>query len=104
MEQLNLGPIDIPCNSCAALYWIDERVTILLARNPRFEACCKYGDINLPLFQPPPEYLCDFLQSYSTSTRQFRERLCIYNTALALMSINCTVTDCGVARGGLNCF
>lgn len=103
-EQLDLGSMDVACNFCAALHWIDERVSTSPARNPRFEACCKYGDVNLPLFQPPLEYLCDLLQSRSTSARQFRERLRAYNAALAFTSVNCTVTDRGVARGGPNCF
>ena len=49
-EQLDLGSMDILYNSYAALYWIDECVSVSPARNPRFEACCKYSDINLPLF------------------------------------------------------
>ena len=50
MEQLDLGPIDIPYNSCAALYWINEYVNILYPSDLRFEACYKYSNINLPLF------------------------------------------------------
>ena len=103
-EQLDLSSMDIPYNFCAALHWIDERVTTSPARNPRFEACCKHSDINLPLFQPPPEYLHNLLKSHNTSTRQFRERLRAYNAALAFTSINCTITNRGVAQGGPNCF
>ena len=50
MEQLDFGSMDVPYNFCAALHWINKRVTISPARNPRFEACCKYSNINLPLF------------------------------------------------------
>ena len=96
-EQLDLSPINILYNFCAALYQINKYITILHPSNPRFKACCKYNNINLPLFQPPLEYLCDLLESYSTSTRQFRERLRAYNIALAFISVNCTVTDCGVS-------
>ena len=49
-EQLDLGSIDIPYNSYTALYWINEHVNISLAYNPRFKACYKYSNINLPLF------------------------------------------------------
>ena len=94
--------MNVACNSCAALHWIDERIP--QPGDPQFEACCKHGDINLPLFQPPPEYLRDLLESTTTSARQFRERLRSYNAALAFTSVNCTVTDRGVARGGPNCF
>ena len=82
-EQLDLGPMDIAYNFCTALYWIDKHISILQPSNPRFEACCKYSNINLPLFQPPLEYLYDLLESYITSTRQFREQLRLYNIVLA---------------------
>ena len=96
--------MDITCNFCAALHWIDERVSTSPPSNPCFEACCKHSNINLPLFQPLPEYLYNLLEFHSTPARQFRERLCAYNTALAFMSINYTITDCSVAWGGPNCF
>ena len=49
-EQLDFGSMDISYNSYTALYWIDKHISILPACNPQFEACCKYSDINLPLF------------------------------------------------------
>ena len=49
-EQLDLGPMDVAYSFYAALYWIDERVSTSQPSNPRFKACCKYGDITLPLF------------------------------------------------------
>ena len=49
-EQLDFGSMDIPYNFCAALYWIDEYISTLPACNPRFEACCKYSNVNLFLF------------------------------------------------------
>ena len=49
-EQLDLGSINIPYNSYAALYWINECVNILPARNLRFKAYCKHSNINLLLF------------------------------------------------------
>jgi len=104
MEQLDLSPMNVACNFCAALHWIDKCVSTLKPCNPQFETCCKHGNVNLPLFQPLPEYLYNLLQSYSTSARQFRERLCAYNAALAFTSINCTVTNHGVTRGSPNCF
>jgi len=97
MEQLDLSPMNIKCNFYTALHWIDKCVSILYPNNPRFRAYYKYGDINLPLFQPPPEYLYNLLESHSTSTRQFRERLRAYNTALAFTSVNYTITNYSIA-------
>ena len=103
-EQLDLSPIDVAYNFYTALYWINKRVSILYPSDLQFKACYKHGDINLPLFQPPLEYLRDFLESYSTSARQFREQLRLYNTVLAFTSVNCTVTNHSIAYSGLNCF
>ena len=103
-EQLDFRPIDITCNFCTALYQIDKCISILQPSNPQFKTCCKYGNINLPLFQPLLEYLYDLLESYNTSARRFRERLYIYNTVLAFISINYTVTNYNIAQGGLNYF
>jgi len=49
-EQLDIGPINVTCNFCATLYWINKRVSISQPSNPRFKACYKHGDVNLPLF------------------------------------------------------
>ena len=49
-EQLDLNSMDILYNFCTALHWINKYITISPARNPRFKACCKYSNINLPLF------------------------------------------------------
>ena len=104
MEQLNFGPIDIPCNSCAALYWINKCVSTLHPSDPRFEACCKHSNINLSLFQPLLKYLYNLLEFCNTSARLFRERLRAYNAALAFTSVNYTVTDYSIAYNGPNCF
>ena len=104
MKQLNISPIDITYNFYTALYQIDKHINILPLSNLRFKACCKYSNINLPLFQPPPEYLHNFLVSHITSARQFREWLYLYNTALAFISINYTVTNCSIAHSNLNYF
>jgi len=68
-EQLDLSPINVAYNFYAALHWINKRVSILKPSNPRFKACYKHGNVNLPLFQPPPEYLRGLLESRNTSTK-----------------------------------
>ena len=50
IKQLDLSPINVICNFCTTLHWIDKYITILKPSDLRFKACCKYGDINLPLF------------------------------------------------------
>ena len=103
-EQLDLGPMDIVYNFYTALHWIDKCISILQPSNPRFETCYKHNNINLPLFQPLLEYLRDLLKFYTTSARRFRERLYLYNTALAFISINYTITDYSIIQSGPNYF
>ena len=45
LEQLNC--INIPCQFCLALHWLQERVSISSQQNLRFENCCKQGAIIL---------------------------------------------------------
>ena len=104
MEQLDLSSINVFYNFYAALYQINKYISILQPSNPRFKAYYKHSDINLPLFLPLPEYLRGLLESYNTSTRQFKERLRAYNAALAFISVNYTITNHSIAYSGLNCY
>ena len=104
IEQLDLSPINVAYNFYAALYQINKRISILYPSDLRFKAYYKYSNINLPLFQPLLEYLRGLLESYNTSTRQFRERLRAYNIVLAFTSVNYTITNYSIAYSGLNYF
>ena len=95
--------MNILCDYCEARHWIDERVSSSRPEQPRFEACCKQGNVVLPRFSPPPEYLRDLLQDNTAVARRFRQQLRQYNAALSFTSLNCTTTDRG-ASGGVNCF
>ncbi|RMZ76301.1 hypothetical protein DV736_g6706, partial [Chaetothyriales sp. CBS 134916] len=100
---LDLGPMNIRCDNCQARHWIDERTSSSRTDQPRFETCCKHGDIVLALYPSPPEYLRLLLQEGSAKSRQFRKQLRAYDAALSFTSLNCTVSDRG-ALGGVNCF
>lgn len=83
---------------------MDERVSISRPSNAQFEACYKHGDVNLPLFQPLPEYLRGLLESPTSSAKQFRKLLRLYNAALAFILVNYIVANYSVGLGSLNCF
>ena len=95
--------MNVVCNRCQARHWIDERVPSSRPDQPKFEACCKQGDVVLPLFHPPPDFLRGLLQDNTTEARRFRQQLRQYNAALSFTSLDCTTTDRG-ASGGVNCF
>jgi len=103
-DQLDIGPMNTACDYCKALHWIDEWIGSMWAEQPCFESCCKQGDVVLPLFRPPPQYLQTLLQSQKHFACAFWDQLCLYNAALAFTSINCTATDCGATLAGINCF
>ena len=103
VEPLDLGPMDVLCDCCGARHWLDERVSSSRTDSPKFEACCKQGDVVLPPFRQPPHFLRALLQDGTPSARQFRQSLRQYNAALSFTSLNCNVTDRGV-RAGVNCF
>ena len=95
--------MNIAYNHCKARHWIDERVASSRPDEPKFEACCKQGDVVLPLFNPPPDLLRRLLQDNTPAARRFRQQLRQYNAALSFTSMNCTTTDRGVSNG-VNCF
>ena len=95
--------MDVLCDYYEARHWINKRVPSSRPDQPKFEACCKQGDVVLPPFRQPPDFLRNLLQDRTPSARHFRQQLRQYNAALSFTSFNCTVTDRG-APGGVNCF
>jgi hypothetical protein len=104
VELLDLSAMDVLCDYCNARHWNDERVPSSRPDDPKFEACCKQGDIVLPLFRQPPDFLRDLLQDQTPSAQHFRQQLRPYNAALSFTSLNCTVTDRTAGSGSVNYF
>lgn len=103
VSLFDLGPMNMQCIDCGALHWLREKTTDSTAEEAVFELCCKKGDVNLPLFNDPPEYLKNLLQDQTATGRQFRENLRQYNCALAFTSVDCTTADQNL-RPGITCF
>ena len=104
VQPLDLGPMNILCDYCEARHWIDERVPSSRPDQPIFESCCKRGDVVLPRFSQPPDFLRGLLLDPTATARRFRQQLRPYNAALSFTSLNCTVTDRGASAAGPNCF
>ena len=96
--------MNILCDFCEARHWIDERIASSRPDRASFESYCKQGDVVLPRFSPPPDFLRDLLRDDTTTARRFRQQLRQYNAALSFTSLNCTVTNRGASGGGVNCF
>ncbi|KAH0603160.1 uncharacterized protein H6S33_008164 [Morchella sextelata] len=72
---------------------------------PRFEICCKKGDVQLLPLQAPPPYLQYLLQSTDPVARRFRTSIREYNSALTFTSVKYTADQRAPAQsGGLQCF
>ena len=49
-----------------ARHWADERVSSSRPDDLKFEACCKQGDVVLPPFRLPPDFLRALLRDTAT--------------------------------------
>ncbi|RPB10743.1 hypothetical protein P167DRAFT_490550, partial [Morchella conica CCBAS932] len=102
---LELGRMTVICPSCQALHWLNERVQESTMALPRFENCCKEGDVQLPGLQQAPEYLLYLLESIDTTARHFRSWIRENNCALTLTSVKYTSDErIDPQAGGVTCF
>ena len=86
INTLTFGQMNITCNLCAALHWMDERIKASSKSSPRFSHCCHHGKVRLdPLLDPPGE-LQQLFTAQLTQAKEFRENIRQYNSALAFTS------------------
>jgi hypothetical protein len=88
-KPLDLGRINISCPSCHANHWIDERSTLSPSTTaaPRFESCCKKGEVVLNNLQPPPEALERLVSEETVEAKDFRKHMRSYNSSLSFTSL-----------------
>ena len=79
--------VSVSCTFCGALHWIHERVSNSSMTAPKFETCCKRGDVKLDMLRQPPPYMQHLLTSSETLARTYRNRIREYNSALAFTSV-----------------
>lgn len=79
--------MSISCTFCGALHWIHERVSNSSLIAPKFETCCKKGDVKLEILRPPPPYIQYLLDSLEAIARTYRTRIREYNSAFAFTSV-----------------
>ncbi|KAF8200234.1 hypothetical protein BJ912DRAFT_1054621 [Pholiota molesta] len=46
--------LDVKCDHCGALHWLDERLSKSTRASPKFGMCCFSGKIKLPKLEEPP--------------------------------------------------
>ena len=92
--------MSVICTSCNGLHWIQERVSRSSITLPKFETCCKKGDVRLDMLQPPPPYLQYPLDSMDTVAHGYRARIREYNSALSFTSVKCQPDNRPEIQGG----
>lgn len=103
----NLGRCTSVCPFCRALHWPQERVQSSSVARPRFQTCCKEGQVVLNEIPEPPAYLRWLWTSDDRDARDFRSNARQYNRAFAFTSFKYTedrrLADRGI-RGGIQSF
>ncbi|KDR65039.1 hypothetical protein GALMADRAFT_82350 [Galerina marginata CBS 339.88] len=79
--------MDVKCEYCGALHWLDERISKSSKCSPKFGMCCFSGKINLPKLENPPQELMGFLTGMDDASKKFRSNIRRYNNALAMTSV-----------------
>ena len=78
--------MDKICLSCGALHWINERVASSTIANPKFEDCCKKGEVVLLQLEPLPPILDRLFTQTSAEASAFRTNIRQHNSAVAFTS------------------
>ncbi|POS81992.1 hypothetical protein EPUL_004633, partial [Erysiphe pulchra] len=103
----NLGRCTSVCPFCHALHWPQERVHSSSIARPRFQTCCKEGQVVLNEMPEPPAYLRWLWTSDDRDAKAFRNNSRQYNRAFAFTSFKYTedrrLADRGI-HGGLRSF
>ena len=98
-----LGRMNIPCQFCSALHWLQERVSTSSRQNPWFENCCKQGAIVLEAPRNVPELFSTLFRADDPLSKHFRDNIRQYNSALAFTSLKYT-PDPRLPVGGVQNF
>ena len=103
VELHSLGPMNIQCSNCYALYFILEKLSSSSIHNSCFGIYCLQGQVNLPYIQWWPcvlQELFDDLQDH----RQFKKKICQYNNALAFTSMGTSMDNDAIQESGPTSF
>jgi hypothetical protein len=84
----SVGEMNVLCSSCAAYMWMSERKVSSSISNPKFQMCCAAGQAVLPPLNPIPEVIVDLLKKNDAQSKEFKQKIRTYNSALSFTSMN----------------
>jgi hypothetical protein len=96
--SLSFGDMNVKCVHCAAFHWLDERLKESTTSAPLFSRCCHRGKVHLDNLPHPPQRLLSLFTDQTSKSREFREHIWGYNSALAFTSFTAKEQD--VNSGG----
>lgn len=67
--------MNIRCQFCSALHWLQERVFTSSIQNPRFENCCKQGAIVLGAPRNVLKFISTLFQADNPLSKHFRDNI-----------------------------
>ena len=63
--------MNICCQFCSKLHWLQERISTNTMQNPSFENCCKQGAIGLEAPKNVPEFISNLFQENDPLFKHF---------------------------------
>jgi hypothetical protein len=85
----NLENMDIPCSDCGALHWKSEKLSSSPQIRPKFGTCCFSGKVQIHRLHDLPLKLLDLFRGQDDISKNFRQHIRNYNSALAMTSLGC---------------
>jgi hypothetical protein len=86
LNAVSFGGMNVTCDVCGALHWLDECIKASSKTSPRFSRCCHHGKVRLDPLPDPPGELQELFTAKSKEAKEFRENIRQYNSALAFTS------------------
>lgn len=80
--------MDVVYNSCGAFMWIDERKSTTSKTTPKFQSCCEDGKVILRPSKPNPDVIAKFLRNNAGDSKEFKQNIRSYNSALSFTLMN----------------
>jgi len=88
-ERSYLGLPEYNCKYCNAMFWYHEQNKEDTRKNKEimYSNCCKYGQIKLPPFKEPPQFLARLLNYKEPLSKHFMQKIRQYNSLFAFTSM-----------------
>jgi hypothetical protein len=89
-ERSYLGILEYSCKYCNASFWFFERNITDSRKNKEviYSNCCKHGQIKIPPFKDPPEFLFKLINNkHEPLSKHFLPKIRQYNSLFAFTSM-----------------